>query len=304
MRIQFFFTVFFIALLSNATFGQVIELSNTRLYTSDSLGIGVGPGARLHVKDDILISRLALFPGNSVTPVLRLSSQIFNAQLPIGGIVSRTGSLSANVNSRVFAMNAEGSDMSVVFTTNNQERMRITQTGNVGINTTNPQAALHILKAGIPVAGLPASQNGLLLGIQSTSGYKWIQSYGGVLALNPVGNGVAIGTTAVPVDYKLAIDGKIVAEEIKVQLSQNWPDYVFDKHYKLMPLEDVDQFIKENGHLPNMPSAREIEQEGGIELGEMQRKIVEKVEELTRYMIALKEENDMLKAEITTLKKH
>lgn len=69
-------------------------------------------------------------------------------------------------------------------------------TGDAGIGTTQPRGPLHILRAGAPPGGLPASQNGLLLGIESTTGFKWVQSYGGALTLNPTGNDVGIGRTA------------------------------------------------------------------------------------------------------------
>lgn len=73
----------------------------------------------------------------------------------------------------------------------------VESTGSVGIGTTSPAGPLHILAPALePPVGLPAAQNGLLLGLQSTAGYKWIQSYGGALALNPKGNNVGIGTTS------------------------------------------------------------------------------------------------------------
>jgi hypothetical protein len=67
--------------------------------------------------------------------------------------------------------------------------------GNVGIGTTHPRGALHILRSGPPPPALPREQNGLLLGSRSTTEFKWIQSYGAVLAVNPQGNNVAIGRT-------------------------------------------------------------------------------------------------------------
>jgi hypothetical protein len=80
-------------------------------------------------------------------------------------------------------------------------------TGNVGLGTTNPRGALHILISGAPPSGLPAQENGLLLGIQDTGGYKWIQSYGGVLSLNPTGNNVGIGRTTAT--HRLDVNGAI-----------------------------------------------------------------------------------------------
>jgi hypothetical protein len=76
-----------------------------------------------------------------------------------------------------------------------QERMRINQDGFVGIGTPNPASALHLVKAGLPPSGLASEDNGLLLGSEGNAGYKWVQSYGGDLALNPQGNNVGVGTS-------------------------------------------------------------------------------------------------------------
>ncbi|WP_271768878.1 tail fiber protein [Aquimarina algiphila] len=93
---------------------------------------------------------------------------------------------------------------------------------------------------------------------------------------------VGIGTTNP--DSKLTVKGKIHAEEVKVDLSVPAPDYVFTKDYKLLTIEEVQQHIKENGHLPNVPSATEMET-NGVELGVMNMKLLEKIEELTLYTI-------------------
>jgi hypothetical protein len=75
----------------------------------------------------------------------------------------------------------------------------------VGIGTDTPQGALHLLTPGTPPAGLDADENGLLLGVESTTGYKWIQSYGGRLVLNLMGNAVGVGTASV--DYTMEVNG-------------------------------------------------------------------------------------------------
>lgn len=85
-------------------------------------------------------------------------------------------------------------------------------------------------------------------------------------------------------DYKLVVDGKILTEEVRVQNSLDWPDYVFSENYTLRSLEEVEEYIETNHHLPNIPSAAEVE-ENGIILGEMQTKMMEKIEELTLYLI-------------------
>ena len=109
------------------------------------------------------------------------------------------------------------------------------------------------------------------------------------------GNGnVGIGTNNISDAFKLSVAGKMRAEEIEVSLSSGWADYVFAEDYKLKSLEEVEQYINEHNHLPNIPSAQEIEEEG-LNIGEMQVKMMEKIEELTLYMIALKKENEELK---------
>lgn len=112
---------------------------------------------------------------------------------------------------------------------------------------------------------------------------------------------LAIGTNPRPNGYKLMVDGKVLCEELKVQLSQNWPDYVFSSDYELMPLSEVEQHIDAKGHLPGVPSAATVEEEGGVAVGEMQRKLLEKVEELTLYLIDLEKKNKELTQRLETL---
>lgn len=93
---------------------------------------------------------------------------------------------------------------------------------------------------------------------------------------------VGIGTNS-PGSYKLAVNGNIRAKEIKVETT-NWPDYVFTDGYKILSLKEIESYIQLNGHLPNIPSAQEIEM-SGVDLGEMNRLLLEKIEELTLYAI-------------------
>jgi len=117
-----------------------------------------------------------------------------------------------------------------------------------------------------------------------------------------LGNGnVAIGTTDTK-GFKLGVLGKIAEEEVKVAIYNNWADFVFAKDYHLPSLIEVEKHIKENGHLQNIPSAKEVVK-NGIFLGEMNAKLLQKIEELTLYTInqekrinTLEEENKALKA--------
>ena len=114
------------------------------------------------------------------------------------------------------------------------------------------------------------------------------------------GNGnVTLGGVAPATGYKLTIGGKVICTEVKVQL-QPFPDYVFDKKYQLPTLAEVQDHINEFHRLPGMPSAAEVES-NGMEVGKMQGKIVEKVEEATLYILQLYKENEQLKEQVKQL---
>lgn len=115
----------------------------------------------------------------------------------------------------------------------------------------------------------------------------------GNILLNNNG-GVSIGATTIPTGYKLAVDGSVICEELVVEMSEDWPDYVFNDDYNLKPLSELEKFIKKNGHLPGVKTAKEI-QENGLSVGEMNKQLMEKVEELTLYIIQLNKEVDALK---------
>lgn len=106
---------------------------------------------------------------------------------------------------------------------------------------------------------------------------------------------------AIPSGAKVAVGGKVVCKEIEVTLA-GLPDFVFNKDYKLMSLYDVENFINSNKHLPGVPSEKEV-LENGLNLGDMNATLLQKVEELTLYMIQLQKDNDALKARISSLEK-
>ncbi|PRD44988.1 hypothetical protein C5745_18900 [Sphingobacterium haloxyli] len=120
-----------------------------------------------------------------------------------------------------------------------------------------------------------------------------------VLAENVQGN-VGIGTDT-PRE-RLSVNGNIRAKEIKVE-ANNWPDYVFQENYHLRPLAEVKDYIKVNGHLPEIPSAKEVEEQG-LSLGEMNELLLKKVEELTLYLIERDERIENIEKELTEIKKN
>lgn len=118
---------------------------------------------------------------------------------------------------------------------------------------------------------------------------------------------VSIGTVTSQDGYNLSVQGKIITDEVKVTLD-GWPDFVFKDNYALKDLVEVENYIKINNHLPHIPSEREV-LENGIQIGEMNAKLLQKIEELTLYMIelnkevkALKEKNGELEIKIKQMK--
>lgn len=123
-----------------------------------------------------------------------------------------------------------------------------------------------------------------------------------VLAVNSGGQNLmivkadgSVGINAIDTKgYKLAVGGSLIAERIKVKLKSSWPDYVFHPGYELPTLAELEKYVKENEHLPDIPTADEVENDG-LDLGEMNKKLLQKIEELTLYLIDMKKEIDQLK---------
>ncbi len=199
--------------------------------------------------------------------------------------------------------------------------------GNVGIGTSSPDTKLDITANGanglVLNQDLAASGNSSRLFLKSSvESFTIFNNQGklqfrsdaivgnssGTVRMVLDGNGnVGIGTTN-PGTYKLAVEGKIGAHEVVVT-TDGWADFVFEDDYNLMPLQELDSYIKENKHLPEIPTTEEVEQ-NGISVGEMNAKLLQKIEELTLYIIELNKENkeqkqinSYLKSEIEELKK-
>lgn len=115
-----------------------------------------------------------------------------------------------------------------------------------------------------------------------------------------IGNGGALPAAAT--GYKLSVHGKAVCTELMVKSIATWPDYVFEKNYQLMPLNELQAFINKNKHLPNIPPAKEIEQ-NGLVVGDMQNKMMQKIEELTLYILQQQKQLELQNKKIEELSK-
>ncbi|WP_321827239.1 LamG domain-containing protein [Maribacter dokdonensis] len=116
-----------------------------------------------------------------------------------------------------------------------------------------------------------------------------------------VGNNIFYTTGSVGIgtdtpNTKLSVNGNIRAREVKVETA-NWPDYVFTEKHNLLTLKNLQIYIEENGHLPNIPNAKEVES-NGLELGEINRLLLEKIEEIILYTLQQQKEIDELRLQI------
>jgi hypothetical protein len=298
---------------------------------------GTPSNVRMHIKstsDDVLTLES---PNGSGGPVLNFYERT-------GNVFNASSSISANITAMTFDHGLRRYDwrgsgvyggntaMSLRRTGENITYYTLGVMGNIGTGTLEPQAPLHIHDGlqfgttviidsdGSPVVSLRTDgvekgfiqqlDNDLKIGtvaandpgrfIVRTNGLDrlWVDSVGYVTIggrIGPTLNG----------PYRLAVRGKIAATDFNVVASGSWPDYVFDPSYKLRSLEETEAFIKEHKHLPNIPAAAVVEKEG-FALGEMQKKMMEKIEELTLHLIeankALKEFRSSSTQEIEQLK--
>lgn len=126
-------------------------------------------------------------------------------------------------------------------------------------------------------------------------GIKFFTNRAPRMVITEAGN-VAIGTVD-PKGYRLAVGGNMIAEEVVVKLQSAWPDYVFNTDYGILSLTDLNAYIHANCHLPGVPSAAEVK-ENGINLGDMNAVLLKKIEELTLYLLQQQKEIEALKQQI------
>ncbi len=237
------------------------------------------------------------FNNEILSPILRLSYKItmpesFTPSDPTIGLSDNSG----------FGINIHKTN-GIGFSFNNEHKVVIDPSGSINWGTsgaslsTSQGAAIELRGTGIPHIDFSND---------ATTDYdiRMILKSDNFLQID--GGSVGIGTS-VSGSHKLAVEGSIGAREIKVEAS-GWSDFVFENNYELRTLEEVEEHINENGHLPEIPSEDEVA-ENGINLGEMDAKLLQKIEELTLYMIQmnkemaeLKAKNEQLVKEVSALK--
>jgi len=211
---------------------------------------------------------------NSGTPALKLVESAgigHDAKISIGPTSDLTTSLGGYVN-KSLPVYLDVKDYSTYIVKLTYLQDKVEQV--VDLN----QIKVNVAPAGTPIPSFSAPS--ILDNNLSSSKNLMVTGDGNHYISN--GN-LAIGTTD-PRGYKLAVAGNMIAESVKVQLKSAWPDYVFKDDYKFTSLQETEKHIKEKGHLPGIPSAAEVKLEG-IDLGEMNGRLLKKIEEMTLQMI-------------------
>lgn len=261
------------------------------------IGIGtVIPGAPLHLYGSATSDAYA---GMGPSPA---SGPAFNFGYGGGSFGRGSAFLNASPDASATAPNP-----SLRFLTANVQRMIVTNTGNVGIGTTNPGATLHVGSGEVrfpPGAGAAGFTHFNLV----SDGKNYIR---GTTLIADNGGSVGIGTTSP--SSKLHVNGGDIRVSggafIDDGVTLNAPDYVFEPSYSLMPLGELREFVAREKHLPNVPAAADIKKDG-LNLSQFQMRLLEKIEELALYTLqqeeglqSLRDENRELKARLEALER-
>lgn len=251
----------------------------------------------------------------TVTGVIKTNSMLINdgynaAQIRLNSSGRYYGKI-GNPSAQVWSLGYGGdqSDITPV--------LNWTATGNVGIGTTDPgEATLKVYRSELPLFELQSSVSRLQIGVATcndcfakgakigNSVFRTLGTSNSLVFNMPNDNNdgstyIAFGDNANDLWVKFfnnriaRIDGKLIAKEIEVKTNV-WADFVFNKDYKLMPLNQLEKYISTHKHLPNIPTEAEVKDKG-INVAEMNALLLQKVEELTRYVIDLKKEIEQLK---------
>jgi len=151
--------------------------------------------------------------------------------------------------------------------------------------------------AALRIDARPAADNGPL----ANKNIFEVGSYTNTYLSVGANGGLAIGTTNTQ-GYKFAVNGDAILTKVKVRQFGSWPDYVFHPHFQLMPLNELEMYLQQNKHLPDVPSAKDVEDKG-LDLGDTESILLKKIEELTLYVIDINKKLEKLSEENAALKK-
>ena len=299
----FLFIITFLFLNSSYSQNWSSDTSTINIWNTNSGNVGIGtnaPQSKLDVNGEIRstltgISNIRLV-GNGYTSMLRNDG--INTYLLLTNNNDINGSFNALrpfwVNNATGNISFADSKVLIVHDTGN-----LTLTGNLGIGTTAPIAGLEIYKGNTNNLALLLNSSGAGWG----SGIRFRNTYNNSNVEYGIYNGSdkklhfthpfngdaiiidgdKVGIGEYSPDYKLDVNGTIHAKEIIVDMN-GWSDFVFNKDYKLSPLNEVYNYIQNNGHLPNIPSEKDVK-DNGVNVVDMQAKLLQKIEELTLYVI-------------------
>lgn len=296
---------------------------STKMYlnASGNLGIGTtGPAVPLHVSGTGELFRL-----NATSPYMTFhNSNVEKAWIGCDAGNMNIGTVGANTTGNLYFYTNTGARMSI-FANGRVAIGTLANTIDAKLNVDNSgsvtQAVFGSSGTGVSILGsypgiafnsyyttafkAIGTGYGADISCDPTTGNLWFRSHGSANAnatqslstrMTMYNDGrLVIGNIAPATNYLLSVDGRIMCEELKVQSSGNWPDYVFADDYKLPSLSEVENHINKNGHLMGIPSACEAE-ENGVSVGDMQKKLLEKIEELTLYVIILEKKVNALEA--------
>ena len=354
MKRTCFLTVVFLLITSHAVWGQTggwtEDVGNNTVYLTNpnnSVGIGtLNPNRLLHLSStspEIKIENTQsgkswqLINGGSYPDVFRISATGSGDYFSINHTTGDVGIGTATPNRLLHLRSASpvirlensqsGNDWQLINGGSYPDVFRISATGSddhfsinhatgdVGIGTATPNRLLH-LRSASPVIRLENSQSGndwqLINGGDYPNVFRITATgKGDHFVINYATGNVGVGTLN-PTE-KLSVNGTIKAKKVVVSTS-GWSDMVFQKGYTLMPLREVEQSIQQHKHLPGIPSEQEV-LENGVDVGDLQAKLLQKIEELTLYMIEqdkqmamqsqllseLQHENELLKQRLSVL---
>jgi hypothetical protein len=306
-------------------FGGIPPLTvNPPLSNNTFMGIGTSaPDAGLSIST-ACSNEFSVITPNTTTDVFTIDP---SGNTFIGGNTYAVGNIGIGTASpdAVLSVANPASPLSYQFSINNStsdvfniDKMGNTYiAGNVGIGTSSPTDGLDVVNNSGPSevhVSSPTNNNNRIwvanslyaygLGVDATTGNGAIYGNIGtpyeIMTFDLSNQNIGIGTSTP--GHTLDVNGTIRSNEIMVCSAVGGCDFVFDKDYKLMPLDELENYLNLNHHLPGIPSAKEMESSDGVALGKMNNQLLQKVEELTLYTIQLKKQLDDMQEQIDKMK--